>query len=117
MFINKTNLILILIILGLLSISCFSTSETIVQGYVRAGANEPIAGAKVTLGGVISPSETKTDEKGFYKITTRHSFTQMLYLKVEKEGYAEHSEKFPGFAAPSEDKNIELMKTIPRRRK
>ncbi len=105
--------ILTLAIGCLLFSSCFlPTSSTTVKGYVRV-SGKPIAGDDVSFGGIGGESKTTTDEKGFYAITARHRPTQMLYLNVEKKGLGAYSDKFPGFAAPDGDKNIELMETIP----
>ena len=93
--------------------SCFlQTSSTTVKGYVRDSGGKPIADVEISFGGTGSESKTRTDAKGFYTVTAKHRPTQMLYLTAEKEGIGSYSDKFPGFAAPDGDKNIELMATL-----
>lgn len=108
--------VLVFTLSSLLLTSCiFPTSSTTVKGYVRYDG-KPVANAEVSFGGALGATQTTTDERGFYTVTARHRPTQMLYLTIKKEGFAEQTDKFPGFAAPEGDKNIELMKTIPRTR-
>ena len=98
---------------GLFLAACFlQTSSTTVKGYVRDGSGKPVVDAEVSLGGAGSASKTRTDAKGFYTVTAKHRPTQMLYLTAEKEGVGKYNDKFPGFAAPDGDKNIELMATL-----
>ena len=93
--------------------SCFlQTSSTTVKGYVRDSGGEPVADVEISFGGVGSESKTRTDAKGFYTVTAKHRPTQMLYLNAEKKDVGKYSDKFPGFAAPNGDKNIELMATL-----
>ena len=93
--------------------SCFlQTSSTTVKGYVRDSGGKPVADVEISFGGVGSESKTRTDAKGFYTITAKHRPTQMLYLNAEKKDVGKYSDKFPGFAAPNGDKNIELMATL-----
>jgi hypothetical protein len=93
--------------------SCFlQTSSTTIKGYVRESDGKPVVDAEVSFGGVGSESKTRTDARGFYTVTAKHRPTQMLYLTAKKEGVGSYSDKFPGFAAPDGDKNIELMATL-----
>ena len=92
--------------------SCFlPTSSTTVKGYVRE-SGKPVADVAISFGGAGGASKTRTDAKGFYTVTAKHRPTQMLYLTAEKKGVGSYSDKFPGFAAPSGDNNIELMATL-----
>ncbi len=92
--------------------ACFQTSSTTVRGYVRDSGGKPVADVEISFGGTGSESKTRTDAKGFYTITAKHRPMQMLYLNAEKKDVGKYSDKFPGFAAPSGDKNIELMATL-----
>lgn len=93
--------------------SCFlQTSSTTLKGYVRENDGKPVADVEISFGGAGSESKTKTDAKGFYTVTARHRPAQMLYLTAKKPDIGSYSDKFPGFAAPDGDKNIELMATL-----
>jgi uncharacterized lipoprotein YajG len=110
--------LLIIAVASLFLSGCFlPTSTTTVSGRVTEYGDKPVAGAEISFGGTGSEATTTTDADGKFTVTARHRPTQMLRLEVKKEGFA-MSEKveFPGFAAPDEPIEIELMKTIPRRR-
>ena len=93
--------------------ACFlQTSSTTVRGYVRDSGGKSVADVEISFGGTGSEFKTRTDAKGFYTVTAKHRPMQMLYLNAEKKDVGKYSDKFPGFAAPSGDKNIELMATL-----
>ena len=100
--------------LGLFCSSCFlPTSSTTVKGRVTEYGEKPVAGAEVSFGGTGFETVVKTGADGKFTVTARHRPTQMLRLEVKKKGFA-MSEKveFPGFAAPDESIEIELMQTV-----
>lgn len=98
-----------------LSSCLFATSSTTVKGTVTNGEN-PIEGAEVFFDGH-ETGKTSTDKEGRFTVTVAHRPTQMLRLQVNKEGYAMREKiEFPGFAAPDEPVEIELVRTIPRKR-
>ena len=88
------------------------TATTTVKGYVREGGGKPIAGAEVRLGGPGNETKTTTQADGFYTVTVRHRALQVIRLTISKPGYAAHKQEFPGFAAPKDDNNVELMETV-----
>jgi hypothetical protein len=109
--------ITILVITCFFASSCiFPTSSTTVKGRVFEYGRKPVADAEVSFGGTGFETITKTDADGNFTASSRHRPTQMLYLKISKEDFAVYEDKFPGFAAPEETVEIELLKTIPRRR-
>jgi hypothetical protein len=106
------SLIFAVALANLLLTSCiFPTSSTTVKGCVTDG-EKPVADAEVRFGGVGSQTTVKTKADGGFTITARHRPTQMLYLTISKPGFAEYSDKFPGFAAPSGNIEIELLHSL-----
>lgn len=110
------NVSLCLACIIFLNTACiFSTSSTTVKGYVVDTVGKPIADAKISFGGTLSESETKTDEKGFFTITAKHRPTQMLRLNAIKQGYGMREKvEFPGFAAPTDNIKVEMIHIIGR---
>lgn len=107
----KIGLSLICVIF-LNSACIFPVSSTTVKGYVR-NYGKPLASADVSFGGAGMETKTTTDAKGFFTVTARHRPMQMLYLKVEKRGYAmDEKVEFPGFAAPTDDVIVEMLETV-----
>ncbi|MGI8545312.1 MAG: carboxypeptidase-like regulatory domain-containing protein [Aridibacter sp.] len=106
--------ILAVAILSLFLSSCFlPTSITTVSGRVTKGDTEPIASAEVSFGGVGFEETTTTDADGKFTVTAKHKPMQMLRLEVKKKAFAMREKvEFPGFAAPDEPIEIELLKTV-----
>ncbi len=105
---------LIIAVTGLFLSACFlPTSSTTVSGRVTEYGKTPVAAAEVSFGGTGFETTTTTDADGKFTVTAKHRPMQMLRLNVKKKGFA-MSEKveFPGFAAPDEPIEIELMKTV-----
>lgn len=111
---NTIKSVILAAIASLFFTACFlSTSSTTVKGYVRDGGGKPVADAEVSFGGTGATSKTTTDAKGFYTVTAQHRPAQMLYLTVKKTGYAmDEKVEFPSFAAPTDNKNIQLLETV-----
>lgn len=106
--------ILTIAIANLFLSACFlPTSSTTVSGRVTEYGKTPVAGAEISFGGTGFETTATTDADGKFTVMARHRPTQMLRLVVKKKGFA-MSEKveFPGFAAPDEPIEIELMKTV-----
>ncbi len=104
---------LIIAVTGLFLSACFlPTSSTTVSGRVTEYGRTPVVGAEVSFGGT-GLETTTTDADGKFTVTAKHRPMQMLRLNVKKKGFA-MSEKveFPGFAAPDEPIEIELMQTV-----
>ena len=110
---HKIKALLLLTVSCLFFTSCiFPTSSTTVKGYVR-NYGKPLANADVSFGETGLTTKTTTDAKGFFTVTARHRPMQMLYLKVEKKGYAmDEKVEFPGFAAPTDDVIVEMLETV-----
>jgi hypothetical protein len=103
-----------LLTVGLFVSSCiFSTSRTTVKGFVREQDGKPVADAEINFGGALTESKTRSGADGSFTVSASHRPTQMLTLTVSKSGFAETSEKFPGFAAPKDDKIVVLKPAIP----
>ncbi|MCY7347810.1 MAG: carboxypeptidase-like regulatory domain-containing protein [Pyrinomonadaceae bacterium] len=93
--------------------SCFlPTSNTTIKGKVIDDAKRPVADAEVRFGGTGFETVVKTQADGTFTAAARHRPTQMLNLTVSKTGVGTYSDKFPGFAAPEETIQIELMATL-----
>lgn len=93
--------------------SCLlATSSTTVRGRVVDDEKRPVADAEVRFGGTAFESVVKTQADGTFTATARHRPTQMLNLSVSKKGVGTYEDKFPGFAAPDEVIQIELMATL-----
>lgn len=90
----------------------FPISSTTIDGRVVDYKKQPVAGAKVTFGGTGGEVETLTGPDGTFKVTTRHRPSQMLNLKISKQGVGRFHDEFPGFAAPEDGKSYELMPII-----
>lgn len=107
---KKRFVIAALVITSVFSSSCFfATSSTTVKGYVHYD-DKPVSGAEITFGPKFGEAKTTTSPDGKFTITVKHRPTAMLEVKVKKAGYGQREEiKFPGFAAPSEQIDIELM--------
>ena len=96
-----------------LSSCLFQTSSTTVKGRVTEYGKKPVADAEVSFGGALNETVVKTQADGTFTITARHRPTQMLRLEVKKKGFAmDEKVEFPGFAAPNEPIEIELMQTV-----
>jgi hypothetical protein len=97
--------------------SCiFSTSSTTVKGRVHKG-QEPVANAEVSFGGTLAEAKTTTGPDGRFTLTAKHRPTQILTLSVTKSGLTQREEiKFPGFAAPEKEIEVEMMTVIERTR-
>ena len=106
--------ILIIAIMSLFLSACFlPTSTTTVSGRVTEYGRTPVVGAEVSFGGAGLETMATTDEDGKFTVTARHRPTQMLRLVVKKKGFAmDEKVEFPGFAAPDEPIEIELMQTV-----
>lgn len=101
----------------LLSSCIFQTSSTTVKGRVTEYGKKPVADAEIRFGGTGSEVVTKTQTDGTFTVTAKHRPTQMLRLEVRKQGFVMREKvEFPGFAAPDEVIEIELMQTIGRTR-
>ena len=110
---RKTQ-ILIVAVIGLFLSACFlPTSSTTVSGRITEYGEKPVAGAEIYFGGAGFETTATTGADGKFTVTAKHRPTQMLRLEVKKKGFA-MSEKveFPGFAAPDEPIDIELMQTV-----
>ena len=107
--------ILVFAIGCLLLSSCLPTSSTTVSGRITEYGAKPVANAEILFGGTGFEMTTKNGADGKFTVTAKHRPTQMLRLQVKKKGFV-MSEKveFPGFAAPDEPIEIELMQTIGR---
>ena len=97
--------------------SCFlPTSSTTVKGRI-VHQGKPVPDAQVKFGGTMAEVTTKTGPDGKFTLTARHRPTQMLTISVEKPGLAQREElKFPGFAAPGEEIEVEMLTVIGRTR-
>lgn len=110
---RKTQILFIAFIGLFLSACLLPTSSTTVSGRVTEYGEKPAAGAEISFGGAAFETTTTTDEDGKFTVTANHRFTQMLRLEVKKKGFAmKEKVEFPGFAAPDEPVEIELMKTV-----
>ena len=97
----------------LLLSSCFlPTSSTTIKGKVFDAEKRPVADAEVRFGGTGFETVIKTQADGTFTATARHRPTQMLNLSVSKTNVGAYSDKFPGFAAPEENIQINLMPTL-----
>ncbi len=110
---RKTQMLIIAVI-GLFLSGCFlPTSSTTVSGRVTEYGEKPVAGAEVSFGGTGFEETTTTDADGKFTVTAKHRFTQMLRLEVKKKGFAMREKvEFPGFAAPDEPVEVEMLKTV-----
>ncbi len=81
----------------------FSTSSTTVRGVVM-NYDVPVEGAEVTA---------VTGKDGRFTLTAKHRPTAMLRVNVKKDGLAQREKmEFPGFAAPDEEINVEMLTTF-----
>lgn len=105
--------ILILVVGCVFLSSCiFPTSSTTIKGKVFDDEQRPVTDAEVRFGGTGFETVVKTQADGTFTVTVRHRPTQMLNLSVSKTGVRTYADKFPGFAAPDEIIQIELMATL-----
>jgi hypothetical protein len=96
-----------------LSSCIFQTSSTTVKGKVTEYGKKPVVDAEISFGGAGSEIVTRTQTDGTFTVTARHRPTQMLRLEVKKKGFVMREKvEFPGFAAPEEPIEIELMQTV-----
>jgi hypothetical protein len=110
---RKLGLSLSLLTLLLASSACLpSSSTTTVKGYVF-NYDSPVSGATVTFGGTGSKATATTNADGKFTITATHRPTEVLRLEVVADGYGQKEKvEFPGFAAPTGELKIEMLKTI-----
>ena len=102
-----------LVLTALFSVGCiFPTSSSTIEGRVRDYKKQAVADAEVKFGGTGFQTVTKTLQDGSFTITVRHRPTQMLNLTVSKPRIGTYSDKFPGFAAPGGDIDVELINEI-----
>lgn len=74
---------------------------------------KPVEGVEVTFGQTLGEVTMKTGADGKFTLTAKHRFTGMLTLKAKKAGYSQREKiDFPGFAAPTDDIEIEMLKTV-----
>ncbi len=106
--------ILIVATASLFLSACFlPTSSTTVSGRVTEYGEKPVAVAEISFGGAGSETTMTTDANGKFTVTAKHRPTQMLRLVVKKKGFAMNEKiEFPGFAAPDNPIEIELMQTV-----
>lgn len=99
-----------LMMLVVTSLACFfSTSSTTIRGKVHYD-DKPLEGVEVSFGATGSESKATTGADGKFTITVKHRPTAMLRVNVNKPGYGQREKiEFPGFAAPSEEVDIELI--------
>ncbi len=96
-----------------LSACLFPTSSTTVKGVVMLDG-KPVNGAEVRFGGKLAEVTTTTGPDGKFTLTARHRPTQMLEVTAKKPGYGQREEiKFPGFAAPDGEIEVQLITLIP----
>lgn len=113
---NTVSMSIALAVLMSASLGCFfATSSTTVKGYVEYD-NKPIEGATVTFGPTLGEATTTTGPDGKFSITAKHGPLSMLRLTVKrprtsKELAVANREKieFPGFWAPEEEINVEMI--------
>ena len=100
-----------LLVLVVTSLACFfSTSSTTIRGKVHYD-DKPVEGVEVSFGATGSESKVTTGPDGKFTVTAKHRPTAMLRVNITKPGYGQREKiEFPGFAAPSEDVDIELIK-------
>ncbi|HVF48078.1 MAG TPA: hypothetical protein VNA17_10965 [Pyrinomonadaceae bacterium] len=102
-----------LVILAATSLACFfSTSSTTIRGKVHYD-DKPVEGVEVSFGAVGAESKVTTGPDGKFTITAKHRPAAMLRVNITKPGYGQREKiEFPGFAAPSEEVDIELIAII-----
>ncbi len=110
------NKLMALVAIGLILVvgaGCmFSTSSTTIIGVVD-NYGKPVEGAEVSFGPTLGEVKTATGKDGKFTLTANHGPITMLYLKVNKKGYAQREKiEFPGFAAPEEEIKVEMLETV-----
>lgn len=110
---NRINMtVAILAFMAVVSGCFFGTSSTTVHGIVM-NYGKPVSGAEVSFGQALDEEIMTTGPDGKFTLTAKHRPTAILQLKVKKAGFAQDKEiKFPGFAAPTDEIKVEMLKTV-----